>query len=263
MKHVDSHVAARLPRLAAMSNTNAKHEFPKTRWTAVVQLCQADNEAARGEALAGICRDYWYPLYAFARRIGHSQHDAEDLTQSFFIYLVEHNPLATASRELGKLRTFLIAVFRRHIGDVKDRQRAQKRGGRQEFVSLDLLDAEDRYLLEPADPATPESIFERSWALHVLRGALETLRQSEIREGRSRTIDVITPFLDPETTASTSTEDAAHVLGMSNEAMRQTISRLRRKFRDILRQQIAATLHEPGEAEIDDELTALQAALRS
>lgn len=245
-----------------MQNTFAKHEFPKTSWTAVVHLCRADNEDARREALAGICRDYWYPLYAFARRIGHSTHDAEDLTQGFFIHLVAHNPLATANPELGKLRTFLIAVFRRYIGDVDDRQRAQKRGGQREFVSLDLLNAEDRYLLEPADPVTPESLFERSWALHVLHAALDTLRHSETREGRSRQFEVIAPFLDPESTGSTSTEDAARHLGMSLEALRQTISRLRRKFRDILRQQIAATLHAPGEAEIDDELSALQAALR-
>lgn len=245
-----------------MQATHARPQFPNTRWTAVVQLCQADDAEAQREALAGLCRDYWYPLYAFARRIGHSKHDAEDLTQGFFIYLVEHNPLATASRELGRLRTFLIAVFRHYIGDVEDRQRAQKRGGRHEFVSLNLLDAEDRYLHEPADPVTPETLFERSWALHVLKSALGTLRESEAKDGRSTVFEAIVPFLDPEATAPANTETVAQKLGISLEAVRQTISRLRRKFRDVLRQQIASTLNDPSEAQIDEELSALQAALR-
>lgn len=242
---------------------NTQPQFPITCWTAVVQLCQADDADARQKALADICRDYWYPLYAFARRIGHSTHDAEDLTQGFFIYLVEQNPLTHANRELGRLRTFLLTVFQRYISDVEDRKRAQKRGGHQEIVSLDLLNAEERYLHEPADPVTPETLFERSWALHVLRSALDTLRQSEAKEGRSALFEAIAPFLDPEATASASTETAAQNLGLSVEAVRQTISRLRRKFRDVLRQQIAGTLNAPSEVEIDEELTALQAALRS
>jgi RNA polymerase sigma factor (sigma-70 family) len=246
-----------------MPSQNMQPQFPLTHWTAVVNLCQAENTAAHRQALGVICRDYWYPLYAFARRLGYSTHDAEDLTQGFFIYLIEHNSLTSASRELGRLRTFLLVVFQRYIGDVEDRQRAQKRGGKHEIISLDLLNAEDRYLHEPADPATPERIFERSWALHVLRGALDTLRHSEIKDGRGHVFESIAPFLDPESTVTTSTESTALNLGISAEALRQTISRLRRKFRDVLRHQIAFTLNDPNEAKIDEELTALQTALRS
>lgn len=246
-----------------MATPNDRPQFPITRWTAVVQVCQADDDTARRTALTGICQDYWYPLYAFARRMGHSPPDAEDLTQGFFGYLVEHNVLATANRDLGKLRTFLLAVFQRYIGDVEDRQRAKKRGGGQVFVPLDLLNAEELYRHEPADPVTPESLFERSWAVHVLRGSLDILRQTETAKGAVRPFEVLSRFLDPETASNISAEAAARDLGMSQEAVRQAVSRLRRKFRDTLRRQIAATLHDPCESQVDEELRSLQAALRA
>jgi RNA polymerase sigma factor (sigma-70 family) len=245
-----------------MSSPPLQPKFPITRWTAVVQVCQEEDGKAREEALAGLCRDYWYPLYAFARRLGRTQEDAEDLTQGFFGYLIGHKVLATASRDLGRLRTFLLAVFQRHIRDADARQQAQKRGGHHEFVSLDLLNAEELYRHEPAGLSTPETQFERSWALQVLRSALETLRQAENTEPRRRTFEILCPFLDPETTAVARPDLAARELGLSPEAVRQAISRLRRRFREALRQQIASTLHNPTERQIDEELAALQAALR-
>ncbi|HEX2751135.1 MAG TPA: sigma-70 family RNA polymerase sigma factor [Verrucomicrobiales bacterium] len=246
-----------------MDAPHAQSQFPVTRWTAVVQVCQAEDDRARREALAGICQDYWYPLYAFARRLGHTQPDAEDLTQEFFSYLLENNVLARASRELGRLRTFLLTVFQRHIGDAVDRRRAQKRGGRHEFVSLDLLGAEELYRHEPADLDTPERLFERSWARHILRSALDSLRKSEAAKGNGPAFEILAPFLDPESTANARTGLAADQLGLSVEAVRQAISRLRRRFRDALRLQIAGTLQNPAERHIDEELTSLHAALQS
>lgn len=245
-----------------MAAPHSNSQFPVTQWTAVLQLSHAPDEAARRRAMECLCRDYWYPLYVFARRIGHGQHDAEDLTQGFFAYLLEHQVLATASRELGKLRTFLLTVFQRYIGGEEDRQRTVKRGGRQVFVSLDLLEAEELYRHEPAESATPETLFERVWALQVLRAAMEALRQSETTAGHGGRFEILSPFLDPETTAEASTESAAGLLSMSPEGIRQAVGRLRRKFRLALRRQIAATLQDPGEAQIDEEMTALQAALR-
>lgn len=242
---------------------NAQPQFPITRWTAVVQICHADDAEVRKQALADICCDYWYPLYAFARRFGHSQQDAEDLTQGFFSYFIEHNVIASANRELGKLRTFLLTVFQRYMRDESDRQNARKRGGDRTHVPLDLLNAEERYRHEPVDTATPETQYERSWALQVLRTAQSSLRQSEIKDGRERVHEVIAPFLDPEAAAQVTTEAAAQTLGMSPEAVRQAVSRLRRKFRDVLRQHIAATLRSPGDSQIDEELAAMLAALRS
>lgn len=245
-----------------MSQQPPPHCFPITRWTAVVKICQEEDPVQREEALAGICRDYWYPLYAFARRMGRSQEDAEDLTQGFFCYLIGHQVLAAASRDLGRLRTFLLAVFQRYIRDAGDRQQAQKRGGGREFVSFDRLHAAELYRNEPVDPVTPETQFERSWALQVLRMALETLRLSEHTESRRRTFAVLAPFLDPESTDTARPDLAARELGLSPEAFRQAISRLRRRFREALRQQISSTLRDPTEQQIDGELAALQAALR-
>ena len=237
--------------------------FPLTQWTVMVRVCQtAEGSAAREKALAEFCQDYWYPLYAFARRAGHSQHDAEDLTQSFFRYFLANNILSAADRGLGRLRTFLLAVFRRHIGDEIDRRMAVKRGGRQCFVSLDLPGAEEQYAQEPQDPATPESLFERSWALQVLRGALRSLEEEEQQAGRGATLVALRPFLDPESAGCASTAEAAARLGLSADGVRQAVSRLRRRFRDALRRHISATLRDPSETQIDDELAALQAALR-
>lgn len=256
--------APRLARLFLMfmAFPQSTFRFPVTQWTVVVQLSHEPDEAARRNALECLCRDYWYPLYAFARRLGHSQHDAEDLTQGYFAYLFEHNVLATASRELGKLRTFLLTVFQRYIGDEEDRQRAWKRGGRQVFVPLDLVEAEELYRHEPAGLATPETLYERTWALQVLRAAVETLRQSESNAGRGHVFELLAPFLDPDTAADARTDQAAQALAISPEGVRQAVGRLRRKFRLALRRQIAATLQDPGDPQIDEEMTALQAALR-
>lgn len=237
--------------------------FPPTQWTAVVQLSHEPDETARRNALECLCRDYWYPLYVFARRAGHGQHDAEDLTQGFFGYLFEHNVLASANRELGKLRTFLLAVFQRYIGDVEDRAKAWKRGGRQVFLSLDSLEAEELYLREPAELVTPETSFERAWALQVLRAALDALRQTELKAGHGRVFEILAPFLDPDTAGDARTDLAALELGMSAEGIRQAVGRLRRKFRVALRRQVATTLQNPGDTQIDEEMSALQAALRA
>lgn len=244
-----------------MANPQSPTRFPATQWTAVVRLSHEADGAARRKALECLCQDYWYPLYAFARRLGHSQHDAEDLTQGFFGHLFEHNLLASANRELGKLRTFLLTLFQRYIGDEKDRMGAWKRGGRQVFVPLDLVEAEELYLHEPASFVTPETLYGRTWAMHVLRAAQETLRQAEAKAGHARTFEILAPFLDPDTAADTRTDTAARELEISPEGIRQAVSRLRRKFRTALRRQIAATLHEPDDRQIDEEMSALQAAL--
>ncbi len=246
-----------------MAQQQDQSRFPVTRWTEVARVCQSDDEAARHQALTGICRDYWYPLYAFARRLGHGQPDAEDLTQGFFGHLLERNLLAGANREMGKLRTFLLTVFQRWIGDQEDRRRARKRGGDRIFIPLDVLAAEELYRHEPADPATPERLFERTWAMQVLRGALEMLRQAETARGRGRAFEALAPFLDPTMADSAHPVTAGQLLGLSPDATRQAVSRLRRKFRDVLRHQIAATLQDPDDRLIDEELAALREALRT
>ena len=236
--------------------------FPVTQWTLLVNGCRAQDPEVRRRSLEELCRAYWYPLYVFARRQGGGREDAEDLTQGFFHYLLEKNLFAAASQDLGKLRTFLLTVFQRYIGDVRSRDRALKRGGGQIILPLDLREGEERYAHEPADPLTPEALYDRSWAMALLAKSLEELGIGETSAGRGAHFKVLEPFLNAGAVADGNYEVAAQTLGMNHEAVRKAVSRLRRKFRDTLRQQIAATLQEPTDGQVDEELTALREALR-
>ena len=236
--------------------------FPATQWTLLVNRCRSMDPGDRKQALETLCRDYWYPLYAFARRQGSGREDAEDLTQGFLSYLLERELFASASQELGKMRTFLLTIFQRYIGDVRTRDRAQKRGGGQAVLSLDLREGEGRYVNEPADTVTPEALYDRSWAMSLLDAALNDLGENEARAGRGRHFTVLEPFLNAAAVAEGSYEKVSSELGLSEEAARKAVSRLRQKFRECLRKQIAATLHQPDEAQVDEELASLRAALR-
>ena len=242
--------------------TTRSSPFPVTQWTAVVNVCRSGKPPDRQQALESLCTDYWYPIYAFARRQGRSRHDAEDLTQGFFHYLLERDLFSSARPELGKLRTFLLTIFQRYTGDVREREQALKRGGGQEIFSLDAEEADRRYGNEPAEVTSPEALFDRSWAMSVLEGALFELGELERKSGKGRQFEALECFLSPQAVAEGHYEAAAGELEMSGEAVRKAVSRLRAKFRDCLRQQIARTLHEPDDSRVDEELTALKAALR-
>lgn len=235
--------------------------FPVTQWTLLVAGCRAADPEERRRAMEELCRAYWYPLYVFARRQGGTREDAEDLTQGFFQYLLEKNLIASASQELGKLRTFLLTIFQRFIGDVRARDRALKRGGGVAPIPLDLREGEERYAHEPADPLTSEALYDRSWAMSLLAKALDDLGHAEARAGRAAPFAVLEPFLNAAAVADGNYETAAHALGMNGDAVRKAVSRLRHRFRDALRQQIAATLHDPDDGQVDEELMALRVAL--
>lgn len=228
-----------------------------------MELIGSDDRCAREEMLATLCRDYWFPLYAFARRMGRSPEDAEDLTQGFFAYAVEREIFSLADRNLGTLRTFLLRVFQRYMGDVQSRERAIKRGGGQEIFSLDLEDAEDLYSRDLAGTETPELLFDRSWAESLLRVTLSSLADAERSAGREHQFELLKSFLSPDTVSEECYETAALKLGVTPEGARQAVCRLRKKFRQCLRDQIAATLSEATDAHIDEELRALQSALRT
>jgi RNA polymerase sigma factor (sigma-70 family) len=233
-----------------------------TQWTAVLSLKRGgDGDSARA-VLAELCQNYWYPLYAFARRLGRSPEDAQDLTQGFFCNVLEQNLFASANPELGRLRTFLLTTFRRHMNDVRDHDTAIKRGGGSEVLSLDVLAGEDKYSWEPADESTPESLYERNWALSVLTTALATLGAHEDAAGRGDDFRAVESFLSPDNAAAEDYAQVAARIGASESTVRQMVSRLRKKFRQTLRDTIAATLTDSDEAQIDEELLALRAALR-
>lgn len=236
--------------------------FPPTRWTVVLQSSASDAAGVQ-RALTRLCADYWYPLYAFARRMGYDLHDAQDLTQGFFAVVLERDLFALADPQFGRLRTFLLTAFTRYIRDAHRREQALKRGGGREFLQLDVVGGEERYCAELADATTPEKLFERSWAFTVLDTALRQLASGEASAGRAAQFAAARPFLSPATVADSSGAAAAAKLGVTEDALWQLVSRLRSKFREVLRRQIADTLNHPSAAQVEEELSALCAALRA
>jgi RNA polymerase sigma factor (sigma-70 family) len=233
--------------------------FHTTRWTIVMRAAQS--QAQGGEsALAELCRLYWYPLYTFARRRGHSPDDAKDLTQGFFLHVVEHRALTGVDRLKGKFRSFLLASFQNHLSDAGDRARRLKRGGDKEFVQLDAEEAEERYRLEPVEFLTAEKIFDARWAMTVLGEALKRLRQEYTGLGRSSTFEALKVFLDPNNTlALPSYEEVANRLQVSSGGVKTLIHRLRKRYTALLREEVGRTVSDP--AEIDEEIHALCDAL--
>jgi RNA polymerase sigma factor (sigma-70 family) len=233
--------------------------FHTTRWTIVMKAAQS--QAPGGvSALTQLCRTYWYPLYMFARRRGHSPDDAQDLTQGFFLHLLEQRALAGVDRLKGKFRSFLLASFQNHLSDQFDRARRLKRGGDKEFVELDAEEAEERYRLEPVDCLTAEKMFDARWAMTLLSQALNRLRQEYATEGKTSTFEVLSVFLDPvNSRAPPSYEEIAGQLQVSTGAVKTLIHRLRKRYTALLREEVGRTVSDP--AEIDGEIHALCEAL--
>lgn len=244
-----------------MAPAEAKAAFPTTQWTAVIAALEHAATREREVLLTLLCRQYWYPLYAFARRSGSSPEDAEDLAQGFFAYAVEQNIFVSADRDLGTLRTFLLRVFQRYTWGIKDRENALKRGGGREVFSINAGDAEGLYERDAQDAHTPESLFDRAWAQSILRATLHELSGIEERAGRARQFARLRAFLSVEEVSGASYEAAARELGIAADAARQAVCRLRKKFGECLRAQIAATLQHPSDERITAELIALKAAL--
>lgn len=245
-----------------MEAPQAKVRFPTTRWTGVLNLISATDPGQRKAILSGLCAAYWYPLYAFARRSGRAPEDAEDLTQGFFGYAIEHEIFAAARRELGTLRTFLLRVFQRFMSDARDRDFALKRGGGREIIPLHIEHGEECYGRELVVSDSPERMYDRSWAYTVLRSAEARLACAEEEAGRGNLFAALRPFLSPDAPEDYERHSLCAEFGMSPEAIRQTVCRLRKKFRACLRETIALTLDHATDERVDEELRALQAALR-
>jgi RNA polymerase sigma factor (sigma-70 family) len=228
--------------------------FHTTRWTIVMQAAQSQVQGGPA-ALAELCRLYWYPLYVFARRRGHSPDDAQDLTQGFFLHLLEHRALTAVDRLKGKFRSFLLASFQNYLSVEAYRARCLKRGGNREFVSLDLEDAESRYRLEPADYLTAEKIFDARWALTLLDRAMTLLREEYAAQGKTSVFESLRVFLGSAGEGSPSYEEVAKALGVSLGGVKTLIHRLRKRYSSLLREEIARTVSDPGE--IEDEIHAL------
>jgi RNA polymerase sigma factor (sigma-70 family) len=224
-----------------------------------VVLLSAQSKAPGSQAaLAELCRLYWYPLYAFVRYRGHAPHDAQDLTQSFFLHLLEHKALARVDPLKGKFRSFLVASVQNFLSDDADRGRRKKRGGDREFVRIDA--AEERYRLEPVDYLTAETIFDARWAMTVLKEAMSRLRREYAAGEKTSTLETLEPFLNPIYNRELpSYEEVASELQISLSAVKTLIHRLRKQYTGLLRKEVGRTVSDPGE--IDDEIHALCGAL--
>ena len=215
-------------------------------------------EQGGSAALAELCGLYWYPLYAFARRRGHSPEDAEDLTQGFFLHLLEHQALSRVDRLKGKFRSFLLASFQNYLSIQAHRARCLKRGGRCEFVTLDLDRAESRYLLEPGDALTAEKIFDARWAMTLLGRAMTLLGEEYAAQDKTSKFEMLKSFLDLSK-APPPYEQVADALQVSVASVKTLIHRLRKRFSSILREEVGRTVSDP--IEVDGEIHALCDAL--
>lgn len=237
-------------------------KFPATRWSVIAAAGTCGDPAAARAALDEVCRLYWYPLYAFARRRGLSPEDAEDATQGFFATLLNTNLLGKADPALGRLRSFLLKAFVRDLTDARRDATRQKRGGAAGLVPLELEGAEDRYQAEPAG-AEPVHQFEAAWAAVVLASAIRRVERDYVDTGRGALFTALRPFLGSGAAVPPGQTRLAAELGLSDVAFRRALSRLRERFRAALRVQIADTLREPDDATIDDELRSLRTVLAS
>jgi RNA polymerase sigma-70 factor (ECF subfamily) len=235
--------------------------FPITRWSVVLQARENGDPEHSRAALEELCHQYWFPLYAFARRRGQSPADAEDLTQSFFAELLTSRLFDVADPAQGRLRTFLLTAFQRRLADQHRREHAQKRGGGLQPVSINLDAAEDRFRTELADNETPESAFELRWAVALLDAAMSLLEQEYIAAGKQTHFEALRPFLTAAQAHGEGYEQLAAKLSISKVAARQAVHRMRERFRQVLRGCVADTLREPTPAAVDEELAALKMAL--
>jgi RNA polymerase sigma factor (sigma-70 family) len=224
--------------------------FPATQWT-VILTAGATPSPESAAALERLCQAYWYPLYAFVRRGGQAPPEAQDLTQEFFARLLEHNWIARADRQKGRFRSFLLMAMKRFLAKEWDKAKTLKRGGQVRLVPLPFDTAETRYAREPADTVTPEQMFEKQWALTLLESVLNRLRLDFVQESKGALFQTLEPCLIGSREAQPYADLAAK-LGMTEGAVKMAVSRLRERYRECLKDEIAQTVASP--AEVDEEL---------
>ncbi len=231
--------------------------FATTHWSVVLAAGHEHGTAAR-DALESLCRTYWYPLYAYVRRSGRDPEEAKDLTQQFFAGLLEADKLGFADPARGRFRTFLLTALKHFLANEWKKQNRQKRGGGQTLLSLDAAAGEERFAAEPPDPVTPETTYERRWAATLLERVLELLGEECAAKGQSSQFEQLKPSLWGERRDSGLAEIAVR-LGMSEGALKTAAHRMRARYRELLRAEIAHTVASP--AEIDEELRHLVAVM--
>ena len=233
--------------------------FATTHWTVVLAAGQRRSPQA-DHALEELCRTYWFPLYAYIRRHGHAKEDAEDLTQAFFARLLEKNFLAHLDSEKGRFRAFLLAALKHFLANEWDKSRTQKRGGGQTPLSLDWQTADTNFQVAAANEPSPDRAFDREWAVALLAKVIGRLQNECAAEGRGRQFAELKVFLTAGK-GELAHAAAAHKLGLGETAVRVAVHRLRKRYRALLRDEIAQTLANP--AMVDEEMQALFGAFEN
>jgi RNA polymerase sigma factor (sigma-70 family) len=235
--------------------------FASTHWSVVLLAAQDEAPEAAQAALGALCQSYWPPLYTFLRRRGYAPADAQDLVQGFFVSLLEQNSLRSANREKGRLRAFLLGSLQHYLANEHDRARALKRGGGQQIVSLDEHFEMAEAALGMHDDADPAASYDRAWAVTLLDRAWEHLRAACAAEGKERWLNEVKPLLMGGLAPPPNQEQLAAKLNMHPSTLRTALQRLRQRYREALRGEVARTVS--GQAEIDEEVTYLYRVLIS
>ena len=227
--------------------------FLTTHWTVVLNAARPDSPEAQA-ALAELCRNYWFPLYAYARKQGCDLHSAQDLTQEFFGRLIEKNYLGVADRRRGRFRWFLLTAFKCFLANEWDRSQAQKRGGGKSILSFDGMTAEERYRNEPQDDASADQLYDRRWAGDLLERARSCLREEYVNAGRLDRFNYLEAYLPGGQPTLTQAEIGA-ALGLTEGTVKQEVFRIRRRFGELVRDAVAQTVAHSDE--IEDEISYL------
>ena len=240
-----------------MEDTCHPDSFRTTRWSVVISA-QGKTSPDAFESLEALCRQYWQPLYAYVRRRGHGPHDAQDLTQEFFARLLEKDWLLAADREKGRFRSFLLMAMKRFLANEWDHAQAAKRGGGQPCISLDAETAESLYAIDQAATMPADTLYERRWAMILMETVMQRLRAEYESAGRAADYEVLKPCLTAER-GDIRYDELAAILHMEPASARSAVHRLRKRFREVFREEISGTVANP--ADVDDEMRAVIAAL--
>ena len=244
-----------MPDEAFNSQAADARQFATTHWSVVLAAGQGESSHA-AQALETLCRTYWYPLYAYVRHSGHTHENAQDLTQEFFARLLAKHYLSAVHLEQGKFRWFLLSAVKRFLINERERASAVKRGGTSPHIPFDGQKAEERYRLDAADQSTPDKLFDRAWATNLIQTTYQRLEEEYALEGKGRLFEQLRVFLSGDRADLTCAEAGAE-LGMTEGAIKVAVHRLRRRYRDLLREQVAQTVRTA--ADLEEELRNLRA----
>jgi RNA polymerase sigma-70 factor (ECF subfamily) len=247
-----------MPRPAEdSSGWKSRARFATTQWSVVLAAGRSGGPDA-STALAQLCEVYWYPLYAYVRRRVPSVHEAQDLTQAFFSHLLEKHAIAAAQPERGRFRAFLLTSLKHFLANEWNKARTRKRGGGRNTLSLDFDSGESRFHIEPADDLTPERLYQRRWVMTLLDCVLDRLRTEFIASGKGEHFERLKGVMTGGGNAA-DYQRAAEALGITPAAAKQAAYRLRKRYRELLREEVARTVADDGD--VDDEIRQLFASL--